>query len=392
MDYRERVDELMNQVVSVQDPDTRIRLVEEAIRLADSHGDVELGFGIREQMVHEGTFNGFRDRAIIAFSWLMAQCDKDPEKFNDSDLLWQYKWVAASMSRFPTITRAQMESTLADMSKRYERNGIGLRPVAKLRCMLAMDMGDREAAAKAFLEWQTGPRSVMSDCPACETDDRGEYFLFAGKLEEGLAAMKPILSGRMNCAEIPHATYGTVLVPLAKLGRWDEAEQCHRNGYRLVSRNHEFTRTVSEHLVYVAMKGDVARSMRLIEAHLDWMLRTPHEDSVFWFANAARFALSRLTSATVKLRLPAAFPADAKGGTYDVARLRAWFAERAGGIAKRFNERNGNDWFTRIERDTDALADLKAPATSPGGSSPSRSSRSKSGRRGGRTSRPPRDA
>ncbi len=360
MSHREKVNALLEQAASVEEPTTKLRLIEEAARLADTHNDVELGFEVREQIVHDGTFNGFRDRALIAFTWLLGQCDRDPERFQDSDLLWQYKWVTSSLSRFASITRAQIEGTLADMAKRYQRNGIGLRPVWKLRCTIAQDMGDSAASAAAFEQWQRLPRGAMSDCVACEQDDLAEYHFFAGRLEEGLALMEPILKGRMRCAEIPHTTFGDILNPLVRLGRAAEAMEFHRQGYRMVSRNHEFTRTIADHIAFLGVTENHVRGVKLLEKHLEWMLRSPHDDDAFFFADAARFLLERVKRKSLTLRLPKAFEGYRRGGTYEIGALRDWFAARATAIAAKFNARNGNDFFTTLMGNTTAMHGMAA--------------------------------
>ncbi len=57
----------------------------------------------------------------------------------------------------------------------------------------------------------------------------------------------------------------------------------------------------------------------------------------------------------VALRLPPTFQLREEGGAYETARLRDWFAARVKEIARRFDERNGNDYFTRELADINAL-------------------------------------
>src|SRR4051812_22715000 len=71
-------------------------LLEEIIRIADTRQDFEVGFDARMALVDAGTFSGAPDKALVAFSWCLAQADKQPDHFSGPDLLWKYKWVTHS--------------------------------------------------------------------------------------------------------------------------------------------------------------------------------------------------------------------------------------------------------------------------------------------------------
>src|SRR5262249_52401636 len=111
----------------------RIGVLQEAIRLADEHGEVEAGFNARLRLMETATFTGRPDILLDAFSWCLAELDKDPDRFDQNDLLWKYKWAVGNVVEFPHIPRAQIESMLADMSQRFERAGSTLHSVHQLR-------------------------------------------------------------------------------------------------------------------------------------------------------------------------------------------------------------------------------------------------------------------
>ncbi|MGE0712576.1 MAG: hypothetical protein AB7N76_20345 [Planctomycetota bacterium] len=335
----------------------KLGLCEEAVRLADQRQDAELGFLARQALVEAATFGGFPDKALLAFTWCLAQCDKQPERFDETELLWSYKWVAARLPYFPQVTRARIEEVHADMARRYARSGLNLRPVAKIRWLAARRMGDRQEALAAYEESERLPRDAGADCAACERNDRVRYLLFTERLEDALAAAAPILSGRMSCAEIPHATLGMLLGPLLELGRGAEAARHHVRGYRLVRGNREFVGTLAEHLEFLVLTRNDAPAAALLEEHLSLALDTTDLDQRFrFFVAAAQLCRASGGERELALALSPRAGCHRPDGRYERAELGAWFEAEAAAIGERFDRRNGNAQFR------EALAEALARA------------------------------
>lgn len=342
-------EELMRQAWQTPRGPARIMLLEEAARLADSHGRVDQGFAAREELIETGTFSGYPEKSLVAFSWCLAQYDRDPQHYSEHDLLWRYKWIGAALARFPQITRQQINDMLADMGRRYQQAGAGLRSVYKLHWRLAMEMGNREEASHYHRLWEQSPNDWLTDCRACECNDLAEYQIFTGQDDQALTTVAPILRGSLRCAEIPHLTLGLVLQPLFRLGRLAEAMQHHHKGYRLTSDNREFLPQMADHLTFLVLTDNLAKGVKLLEKHLPWALEATALTRRFDFYLAARFLLERLQESgkeSIKLRLPQTFPGYQESGKYDVAALAAWFDEQLKELAGRFDARNGNEWFS----------------------------------------------
>ncbi|HJT77297.1 MAG TPA: hypothetical protein VJ739_08850 [Gemmataceae bacterium] len=344
------VEELLRQAGALEDGPSRIALLEEAVRLADSHNDVALGYRVRKELTKAGTFGGYPEKALVSFSWCLAQCDRRPEEFRDIDLLWHYKWVTNHLALFPQFSREQIEAMLEDMTRRYRRAGVSLRAVQKLRRDLAVEMGDPDAAARHHLLWLASPRGWPADCPACDQNALAEYLVFAGKDEAALEAARPILQGTLRCTCIPHCTLALVLLPLFRLGRLAETVAHHQKGYRLILRNRNYLKEAARHLAFLTLTDNLSRCVVLLERHLPWALETAEVGNRFEFYLAARLLAERLRDAgraAVRLRLPRAFPLYEDGGRYETAVLLAWLEGALQGLAARFDARNGNDSFRR---------------------------------------------
>jgi hypothetical protein len=110
-DEQEQVEALLAQARRTKNYDVRIRLAEEAVRLADLHNDEWLAFKARGVLVEAGTFGGCPDKALVAFTWRRARVRKAPERFDRMLLLWEQKWVVARLTSFRHMPLQRVRGT-----------------------------------------------------------------------------------------------------------------------------------------------------------------------------------------------------------------------------------------------------------------------------------------
>jgi hypothetical protein len=357
-DWREQVEALLGRASRMKYGEAKVMVLEEAARLADVHGDLDIAFEVRDQLIDAATFGGFPDKALVAFAWCRGQAKKNPERFDSSMLLWKQKWVVGRLDDFPHVTLKQIRDALDDIEQTYARVDAGKRSVLKLRYQTARDMGQEAEAEQYWAQWVMAPRDHLTDCRACDLDDEIDHHIDRGEYAQAVEKARPILDGRSSCAEIPHLTYGSVLYPLLKLGRLEEARDCHVHGYPLVARNRDFLATVGEHIEFLALTDNLARGLSLFEKHLGWALDHASYRDRFTFHAAASFLLSRLAAEgreTMSLRLPKAFPLHQARGPYETRALHEWVEGQANEIGARFDARNGTDRFQKLLGRTHAL-------------------------------------
>ncbi|HTU17501.1 MAG TPA: hypothetical protein VMG10_05505 [Gemmataceae bacterium] len=349
-DYQGQVEELLDQAASLPDGPSKVALLEEAVRLADVHQDVILGDTVRAKLIEAATFSGYPEKALVAFSWRLGQCDRNPTQFPESKLLWQYKWIASKLDNFPQISRQQIEDAFDDMTRRYQRAGAKLRPIFEIRWDMALAMGEPDQARKYYRLWEKAPRDSHTDCLACEQQGRVYFHVEMGKNVKALELAEQILRGRMRCRTIPHRTYAQVLMPLLKLRQVEKAVEYHRKGYRLIRNNLTFLYTTSAHLTFLVLTDNLLRALKMFEDHLGWALNSKDPYACWRFYLAAHLLMSRLAESgqtTFKLRLPKTAPCYQEGSRYEVSDLASWIHKTCLDLATRFDARNGNDSFVR---------------------------------------------
>ena len=347
-DHRDNIAELLERADDLPEGPGQIALCEEAVRLADTHGDELAGFHARKQLVHAATFGGRPDVSLVAFSWCLSRVDANPDNYDETELLWQYKWVVQHVGQFPHISRQQIDGLLDDMAARFRRHGSNLHAVHMIRRDLAVELCDREVAETAHKQFTAVDRDPLSDCPACVNDGTIEYQLFLGRDEDALTTARPALDGRMTCGEVPHRTYAYVVLPLLRLGKLERAARAFKNGYKLIRANPKFVRHKAQHLAFLALTGNMARAATLFERHLAESIRSPSVSWKFEFYAAARLFLDRLMRGKVipLLRIPDELRASGEP-MQPATQVAGWLDAQMAEIAAAFDRRNGNDGFTR---------------------------------------------
>lgn len=356
---RAEAERLLAEADAMKDGPEKIAVLEEAVRCADATGDLRFQYRAREDFVEAAYFGGAPDKAIVAYSWCLAQFDRNPGEFDEWRLLWRYKWMIGVIADFPQIPRAQIEEMLEDMERRFRRGGYGLRSVFQYRYRLARLMGERDVAIQNYRRSQAERADAVTDCQACRIDEQSSFHVYNGEDEWGIDVARPLTDLRYFCRTVPERTYARLLLPLLRLNKPEQAADFHRRGYRLTeARSTGSIEYAADHVTYLALAGDADAAVRMTAKHYrsSETNHNPHERFMFyraaWLALDARAAEG---APSVAARFPPTFPLYEPGGTYETAGLRDWFSARALELARKFDERNGNDHFTRELCDLDAL-------------------------------------
>lgn len=350
-----RFDDLMGEAYELDYGPMRSAILEEAIRVADALPDLDLGYEARKQFITSTVFSGEHDRALVAFTWCLAQSDADPERFPESMILWEYKWILGCITDFPQVSRQQIVRMLDDLETRLDRMGYSQKTAWHLRWDVLRLMGRMEEARPIVQKWKVAPQGWPADCEACERNSYVKWLAANGKNSQAIEHAAPILKGRMACSHVPHITLAHLLRPMVKLGRDEQAQESHRKGYRLVSKDPALLDCIPHHLNYLTRLDEFARALKIFEKHLPWAIETRLLGERFHFYCAAQALFEKLASQTKrrrKLRLPSKLPCFREDNSYLPAELAEWFRAEALDLARRFDERNGTTFFTdQIQQD-----------------------------------------
>jgi hypothetical protein len=347
MDPAEEFVLVLEQAESLPYGPTKVALMEQAVSLADAMQDDQLAYETRMQLTQAAQFSGRPDLSIVTFSRCLAHYDKNPEKLEYYSVLWQYKWVVNGLAAFPDVPRSQIEELFADMTRRFQEYGSTMHAIHQIRRDIAEVMCDKAIAKEHDAKFRKLRRDDLSNCKACVPDANITYMLFLGDDEAAINEAKPILSGKMTCAEVPHRTYSKLIMPYLRLGEVEKAMKYHKLGYPMIQDNPSFLEYFGTHMAFLALTGNFNRMTTLFNRHIALSLTHPDLCERFRFFNFTKLALDVATEAGKNLTLKVPKEISQEGSMDSIA---IWIDNELYTLADRFDKRNGNDGFHQAIR------------------------------------------
>lgn len=360
-DHISQIETLFAEADGLKDGPAKAAILEQAVALADTHNDVKLGYAARKKLLPACLDSGQPDLMLVAYTWCLAQCDRDPTQFSLDDILWEYRWVVSEMPTFPSIARTQIEAALADITQRYLAAGSTLRPIHLLAMNVHISLKDKLGATTYYEKWKATPRDRYSDDAETERAFVADYLFLMEDYTEAIRQCDSIIKGKMKSEHFFGSDCADLLYPLWKLGRLEDAAKCHQRGYRYVAWNPRYVDCCGDHVEYLALVKEWPRAIRLIEKHLHVALaaRKPNDRLLFlracyvWAERMRRDGHDRVT-----IGLPTEVPVVPNLGKYDLAELATWFRTEVKKASAEYDARNGNDYFAKrlVRAETDIAA------------------------------------
>ncbi|MCX5406051.1 tetratricopeptide repeat protein [Streptomyces sp. NBC_00335] len=308
---------------------------------AEATGDRPLFRAALDNLINAYLYSSESPKMLVPFARLLQEYDKDPGAFDEWDahsLFWQFKWIASAIGNSPEIPLESAAGWLDEMERRYRIAGYSERPVREAELWFADATADDERAGRAYAGWQAADRDDMSDCHACELNSQGQYAVLRGDDAEALGVWQPVLSGEQTCAEEPHRVLAASLLPLVRLGRFDEARSAHLRGYRLARGKESLLPSVGRHIEFCALTGNESRGLEILAEHAAHVSPLANLSDQLAFHGGILVLLRRLTELGHGQNPAAAY----EGNPRTVSELYEVLRAGSLDIARRFDARNGS--------------------------------------------------
>jgi hypothetical protein len=215
---------------------------------------------------------------------------------------------------------------------------------------MAVDMGDAAAASAADRAFRRSPVDWLTDGYETERGFEITYRLFRNEHDKALDAAMPFLKRQLQSNHFEGQACADVLLPLLRTGRAVEAMPYHRRGYKLRCDNARHLDSIAKHIAFLALTDNCARAVRLFEKHLPAALQTANAFTRMRFVMESLPLFNRLKKVgrdAVRIRVPPDCPLAANGDRPLVKDLREWARRMAADLARTFDVRNGNDYYSR---------------------------------------------
>jgi hypothetical protein len=330
---------------------TQMALLQQAVRLADSVNNVGMGLRARLKLTRSALTEGFTDVALVAFSWCLAQVDRNPDQWApmNYDFCWRYKSLIWNLPQYPGVTRDQILGALDDFGRKLDRAGYSRRAEVFLRWMTAWGMAARAAAEAHYVEWLKHPNGYFNGrgddinfCSVCDTTFRVNFLLWLDREEEALDLADPILRGARRCFGNKPSRLSRALCAVVRAGRAAEAAR----KYLEYAREKPYLIPLCHQLDYLLLIGDLSRALERFQSHLAWALTVHAPSDRFFFLCAGRRIMKRLAvNGTVSIRLPRILADSGAVKGSKPIHLCEWLDAQCQELAAQFDRRNGNDHY-----------------------------------------------
>jgi tetratricopeptide (TPR) repeat protein len=361
MSNHDEIYELMERAEDLSDETAKVALLDEAVRLADADQDLDLQFGTRMMLISSCFMGGHPEKMLVAISWCLGSFDRSGDSLSNVDyevVLWQCKHAISYAPRFLQISYDQFNELLTDVLDRYEKSGISPRSVYMIACSSEMFMGHFDKATEYRHLLRQSPIDHFYEGKAWELCIDVEYLSETGQQDEALSRLEPMLENPALAEEVYPWFAHFAMMQLTQKGRVDEALQCQRRAYRMTANNPKFIDNLGQQIIFLAHIKKFPQAIKIFERHLPLAMQTLTYGARFFFYLASWFMLKRLAAAgrsELPLHLPAELQPLGIDDVYQTEALIDWFHEGFHDLELKFNQRNGNDYFSKIVKRTDEL-------------------------------------
>ena len=347
MDYNLQIQKIMVKVEQHDLPDDKIKLLKEAVSLADAHNDLEWGFDLRTEIMEEEFYTPHDNESFAAFAWLLEACDQHPDLFDEDELLWKYKWMASAARNNSGISIEQFNTIMADFKIRMERNGYSLRAYyTQLHCMELFQMRNLEKAKELLGMRNKAQRDDMADCRACELDDDISMEIALGNIDKALEMSNDLFSGKLSCAHVPFITYCSFLGYFHENKNMEKAEEIFNKAEANLLEMENDSSQIGNIGTMINFLNDYnkERAWEYFEKYIHWSLECDEKSKL----DISTYVLPLLKSnGTRVLQVNSAMPWYRPEGNYNIPDLYDYYLAQATDLAQRFDARNGNDFFMK---------------------------------------------
>lgn len=345
MNHNLQIQKILLAVENSNDNDDKIKLLKQAISIADANNDLDWGFELRSDLMYEEKGTSHCIESIPAFVWLMNTVDANPDLFEESEILLRYKWMLVAVQRSTSFPTEQIESIREDFKQRMHRNGHGLYTYYNMLHQWYLIIGDAEQARK-YQELRNAEQpDNISYCLACDIDTDTELELLDKNWDKAIAVADDLLSSRETCFYEPFSVLTKMVYHLAK--NKDERTEIYFKKAEEALSELETTEPynllhISYLLFYTALYHK-ERAWQLFETYSKWDVDA--EDYYAFYFAASSLPLLKEESEK-KLNLNSALPYFNQNEIYDTRILYDYYLSHASELAEKFDKRDGNTYFT----------------------------------------------
>lgn len=301
-------------------------------------------------------------KALAPVSLLLSRFEKNSADFTPEqteELAWLFKSAVAAAGRNPAVSIEQIDELITSLAAFVSGQGFSMHAVHGVRAMVGLRTGRLDDAREALTLWRSTPSDQISDCEGCDPMKQINEAVAHKDWERAVATAMPLFDEEGACGAQPHGIRAKAMIPLLMSGRPEAAWEAHIRSYRHHRGVANSIDYIGLHLEYLVRSG---RWQRALEILRDSIGMTSSLESASLLADYLPAAALTAIEATRRGHGNEAFGALCTGQSQwcqgpqlDVNTPLSEAAEKlsqwALNVASLFDQRNGNDYYTRLVRE-----------------------------------------
>ena len=301
-------------------------------------------------------------KALAPVSLLLSRFEKNSADFTPEqteELAWLFKSAVAAAGRNPAVSIDQIDELITSLATFVSGQGFSMHAVHGVRAMVGLRTGRLDDAREALTLWRSTPSDQISDCEGCDPMKQINEAVAHKDWERAVATAMPLFDEEGACGAQPHGIRAKAMIPLLMSGRPEAAWEAHIRSYRHHRGVANSIDYIGLHLEYLVRSG---RWQRALEILRDSIGMTSSLESASLLADYLPAAALTAIEATRRGHGNEAFGALCTGQSQwcqgpqlDVNTPLSEAAEKlsqwALNVASLFDQRNGNDYYTRLVRE-----------------------------------------
>lgn len=344
----------------------RLRYLKKCIFAADRAKNYKNALALRFQYIQESVFNDDNFKAQIMFPEYMALFNSHPDEHDPLSFMTAFKWIIEDLADFYQISAEKAEEYFEKFKEYCIKFGYSMRTYY-LKKITYYSIADFEKIHDLIKLFRQSERDDLSDCNACEMNVDIQTELEFGSEEKAVKMLTNMIQRNISCAEVPQTTYGKCVQRFTKIGDLEEAEHYADLLMPMIKNNNNFLMEIS-HILLLKSYTSPNEAYSIFCKYLEVFLKTKNPKMKFHFANAAaKFFenINKTENEEITMKLPRTFELYNEDNFYDANEMSEYFRDIASDIARKFDDRNGNTYYTDIldyEYPSEPIKELTLPA------------------------------
>lgn len=344
MNYNLEIQKILLDIDNIKNPDDRIMLLKQAIHIADANNDMDWGFDLRMDLIHNEQFTAHSRESFPAFAWILNAYDSAPELYSEEDILNEYKWMAAVSYNNLNVSKVQIEAILEDFRSRCIACGMSSREYYNIKSNLSLFMGSKEDARKYLdLRDKEAEDSMTSLSNDLITTIYVE--MFEGDFDKAINHIQEFLAQRSAHKMSPIPVYSGLIYYFG--GKMNDP----RAAEYFAEADKEFSELASYPfqlyevtlMMYYMSKYEKEKAWTYFGKYVNW--ETGAEDAIRFDFAASTLALFKEGGTRVIENISSNHPYYREDNTYNLSDLYDYYYNLAVTLVGQFDERNGNTHF-----------------------------------------------